>query len=183
MKIAIFTFWTPSEQGLGHAMAPEVIKNVIFYAKIIRIAQKHYTEHVPSKAWVTQWLRKWSEMGGNGKSSMGTLGKSQKCHEKSTKLNTFDENNDFHLLNTFWARPGSRNGSGGDEERDFLRKNHPDRWKTLNWTRSEQGLGHAMAPEVVGKGGFSSLRTARSQCLMKMNDVWTPSIYRQLWKH
>ena len=68
MKIRDFFYENPcSGQGLGHAMAPEVVRNG----------------------------------GGNGKSSMGTLGKSQKCHEKSTKLNTFDENNDFHLLNTF----------------------------------------------------------------------------------
>ena len=39
MKTTIFIFWTPSEPGPLLAMAPEVIRNVAFYAKITRIAQ------------------------------------------------------------------------------------------------------------------------------------------------
>jgi len=70
--------------------------------------------------------------GGNAKSSMGTLRKSQKCHETSTLPHTFDENNDFHLLATFRAKSTPRNGHGGGQERCFLHENHPDRSKPFN---------------------------------------------------
>ena len=141
--------------------------------------------HVPGKAWVTQWLRKWSEMeGGQRKILDWDLRKRTKMSRKINEIKYGWWKQRFshseHLLSKAWVTQWLRRWW---RTWFFLRKNHPDRWKTLNWTRSEQGLGHAMAPEVVGKGGFSSLRTARSKCLMKMNDVWTPSIYRQWWKH
>ena len=42
--------------------------------------------HVPGKAWVTQWLRKWSEMGGQRKILDGDLRKITKMSREINEI-------------------------------------------------------------------------------------------------